>query len=195
MAQSENYADLDDETLAAVCGKRPPERDAWEVFYARFRRPVLQRLRKLGFPDPDTEDLTQDVLLRVFQFLPSFRPGGAPLAAVIFKFTQNAAIDEWRRKAAGGRPVSLRDELYHEAAQKGIPSATVAVLLRLAIESFADPRIRKIAEEVAKDTEVDAICYKLNEKKHFVYEVRRLAEQGIRQQFEAYLPGRTKTSK
>src|ERR1035438_6705097 len=116
MARSEDYAELDDEALAAICAQRPANEEAWVVFYMRFRTPVPRRLRKLGFSAADVEDLTQEVFFQVFQFLPSFKPGGAPLEALIFQFTNHVAINQWRRRAMEGRTVSLRDDLYHAAA-------------------------------------------------------------------------------
>ena len=93
------------------------------------------------------------------------------------------------------RSVSLRDELNYTASRRGIPSATVGVLVQLAVDSFADPRIHKIAEEIASDTAAKDICLKLHVKPHLVHTVRAATEARIMQQFEGYLQEKTKISR
>jgi DNA-directed RNA polymerase specialized sigma24 family protein len=192
MTRPENYAAMDEGALAAACAKRPPDCEAWNELSVRFRSRVEGWFRKRLGSDADTEDLTQEVFLRVFRTL---KPDRGSLEALIFRTANSVLVDHWRRLATRGKSLSLQDELYRDAAQRGVPAATIGPLIRLALDSFGDPRIRQIAEEIVRDVAVEEICRKLNVKEYLVYMVRNDTEEKLMQQFEAYLTEKTKISR
>jgi RNA polymerase sigma-70 factor, ECF subfamily len=73
--------------------------EAWVVFQARYRGVILGWcLRRL--PPNDAEDLTQDVMLRLFQQLPRYRhdPARGQFRGWLKAVVNNAVTDFWRRR-------------------------------------------------------------------------------------------------
>jgi RNA polymerase sigma-70 factor (ECF subfamily) len=85
----------DDELVAAV---RAGDERAFGELLLRHESPVLRILRLLGVPASDREDLAQDVFLRAFRYLASYRAGRS-FAAWLYRIVVNETHD-WRRERA-----------------------------------------------------------------------------------------------
>jgi RNA polymerase sigma-70 factor (ECF subfamily) len=73
---------------------------------ARFGDWIRARVGRL-FPD-DTDDLVQDVMLRLVQALPHLRDTRLEAArAFVSRTVRSVCIDEWRRRALRPRPADL----------------------------------------------------------------------------------------
>src|SRR5262249_6189326 len=96
-----------DETLASRAGQG--ERSAWEVLYGRYADRVWSRLQRLVGPDPDREDLMQQIFLEVFEGLSAFR-GDATFSTYLYRVQLNIVCDHLRRRRR--RPLTLPDEMY-----------------------------------------------------------------------------------
>ena len=71
---------------------------------------VFRTLVRLTGRTDDIEDLAQDVFLRLFRALPSFR-GDALVTTYLYRITVNVAQDEWkRRRREDRRHVSISDD-------------------------------------------------------------------------------------
>jgi RNA polymerase sigma-70 factor (ECF subfamily) len=83
---------------------------AWDRF-VRLYQPFLRTwARRQGFHDADAEDLTQEVLLKLFQLLPTYqRAAGQSFRGWLHKVTANQCVDFRRRKAT--RPLPAADGL------------------------------------------------------------------------------------
>jgi RNA polymerase sigma-70 factor, ECF subfamily len=103
--------------------------------YGRFLYSVAYRLT--GNHD-DTQDLVQEVLLRVHRGLATYQPGS--MEAWLSRITTNAFLDDVRRRKR--RPVDVMDELPagslavaadpdHELAKARLPDDVQAALLAL----------------------------------------------------------------
>lgn len=71
---------------------------------------VFRTLARLTGRGASLEDLAQDVFLRLFRALPTFR-GEAQIATYLYRIAVNVAQDEWKRRRRVDRThVSLSDE-------------------------------------------------------------------------------------
>src|SRR6202453_1113001 len=71
---------------------------------------VFRTLLRLTGSREHVDDLAQDVFLRLYRALPSFR-GEALITTYLYRITVNVAQDEWKRRRRDDRPlVSLSDE-------------------------------------------------------------------------------------
>jgi len=88
-----------DDELVAAC--RDGDVRAFAGLLARHETSVLRVLRLLGIPSADREDLGQDVFLRAFRYLGSYRPGRS-FAGWLYRITLNVSHD-WQRQQATRR--------------------------------------------------------------------------------------------
>ena len=108
--------------------------ETWAVFHSRYHRVILRWCARRGLPWDAAEDLTQDVLLKLFQRLPEYRhdPARGQFRGWLKAVVNNALTDFWRRAgsaAVGGTAFLAR------AADLASPEA--AVELSTAIEGHA----------------------------------------------------------
>ena len=85
--------------LDRACLEREPE--AWRRLAALYEPLLCRWLRRLGVPDTDAEDLTQDVLLVVARELPQFEHNRRPGAfrRWLRMILVHRVRDFWRRRA------------------------------------------------------------------------------------------------
>ncbi|HEY0709193.1 MAG TPA: RNA polymerase sigma factor [Polyangia bacterium] len=116
------------------------DRQAFDDLYRRHVDQVWGRLGRLIGPDPDREDLVQQVFLEVFRCLPRFR-GDARFSTFLYRVMLNLACDHLKRRGKRGHvcPIEDFEDLVDETA--GSPeeragerqrlAATLAVLDRI----------------------------------------------------------------
>ena len=86
---------------------------AFELLLERFRDKVFRLSFSLLRDETQAEDMTQDVLIKIWKGLPGYQ-GGASLSTWIYTITRNACLTELKKRAA--RPtVSLQDPQLEEA--------------------------------------------------------------------------------
>ena len=84
------------------------DQSAFEALVDRWQKPVYhQALRMLNSPE-DAADVTQEVFLKLWRSLPSFR-GDSALSTWLYRLTDNAAIDLLRREKKRRGDLSLDD--------------------------------------------------------------------------------------
>jgi len=73
--------------------------ETWAVFHARYRGVILGWCLRRGLPPDGAEDLTQDVLLKLFQQLPRYRhdPARGQFRGWLKAVVNNVLTDFWRR--------------------------------------------------------------------------------------------------
>jgi RNA polymerase sigma-70 factor (ECF subfamily) len=99
-------ADDGDESL--VSRARGGDRRAYDELYRRNVDVVWHRLTRLVGPDPEREDLTQQVFLEVFRGLERFR-GQARFRTFLCRVAVNKAIDHLERRRRRPRPLAPED--------------------------------------------------------------------------------------
>jgi RNA polymerase sigma-70 factor, ECF subfamily len=106
------------------------ERSAREDLYRRHVDAVWRRLTRLVGPDPEREDLLQQIFLEVFQQLAQFR-GDAAFATYLYRVQTNIAFDHLKRR--GRRPLPLPAEMLEAfAAREASPEQQAVSRQRLA---------------------------------------------------------------
>jgi RNA polymerase sigma-70 factor (ECF subfamily) len=93
---------------ALVARAQRGDRAAFDQLYRRYVDLVWTRLGRLIGPDPDREDLLQQIFLEVFRDLPRFR-GEASFRTFLYRVVVNIACDHLKRRARRPRPVSAAD--------------------------------------------------------------------------------------
>jgi RNA polymerase sigma-70 factor (ECF subfamily) len=131
------------------------DQGAWEQLVRAHTRRVYAICYRFVGKDEEAQDLTQDVFLRIFKTLGSFRAGEGSFSVWLTRLTRNLLIDNYRRtkgqrmtdslddqlpvleetSLAGGRTDGLlagreASELLQGALQKLSPELREAVILR-----------------------------------------------------------------
>lgn len=131
------------------------DQGAWEQLVRTHTRRVYAICYRFVGKDEEAQDLTQDVFLRIFKTLGSFRAGEGSFTVWLTRLTRNLLIDNYRRNKgqrmtdsldgqlpvleetslAGGRTDGLlagreASELLQAALQKLSPELREAVILR-----------------------------------------------------------------
>ena len=97
-----------DSDQALVERARGGDRGAFDELYRRHADLVWSRLGRLLGPDPEREDLLQQIFFEVFRDLWRFR-GEAAFRTFLYRVVVNIACDHLKRRARRPRPVSAAD--------------------------------------------------------------------------------------
>jgi RNA polymerase sigma factor (sigma-70 family) len=135
--------------ISLLCELGKSGRDeSWTVFHARYRGVILGWCLHRGLSPDDADDLTQDVLLKLFQQLPHYRhdPARGQFRSWLKTVVNNTLIDFWRRQQQ--RPERGLVNAAFPERQGGIASLEAAVELSSAIEDQAQAIAAEILERV-----------------------------------------------
>lgn len=83
--------------------------EAFSELYIRYAPPIFRFLYSHLDDRLDAEDLTEEVFLRLWKFLPNYVDQGVPILAFLFKIARNAWIDFYRRSGKTGGHMSIED--------------------------------------------------------------------------------------
>src|SRR5690349_16061098 len=84
---------------------------AWEALVKLHTRRVYSICYRFTNSDAEAQDLTQDVFLRVFKNLKSFRAGEGLFVVWLTRLTRNLLIDHYRRTRLDRATESLEDQV------------------------------------------------------------------------------------
>lgn len=85
------------------------DREAWGELYEEYVSRVYRFLASRVGAGMEAEDMTEEVFLRAFKALPSYKWKGAPFAAWLFRIARNLIIDRQRKQATQGRFLTQAD--------------------------------------------------------------------------------------
>src|SRR5580693_9152408 len=83
---------------------------AWEDLVREHTRRVYGLCYRFTHKHADAQDLTQDVFLRVFQTLGSFRSAEASFTGWLIRLTRNLLVDNYRRTCNDRVTWSIEDQ-------------------------------------------------------------------------------------
>src|SRR5687767_6763617 len=89
-----------------------------EMTLARHRAAIYSFLRRKGFSAEESDDLTQETMIRAYTHLPGFR--GASMAGWLYRIAANVAVDFLRKQRLVTTPL---DSLAQVASGDEEPSA------------------------------------------------------------------------
>ncbi len=92
-----------------LCG----EETAWEDLVKLHTRRVYGICYRFTSSDSEAQDLSQDVFLRVFKNLASFRAGEGSFVVWLTRLTRNLLIDHYRRTRLDRATDSIEEKLPH----------------------------------------------------------------------------------
>jgi RNA polymerase sigma-70 factor, ECF subfamily len=115
------------------------DRQAFDELYRRYIDLVWGRLGRLIGPDPDREDLVQQIFLEVFRGLPRFR-GDARFRTYLYRVVVNRASDHLKRRRRRPAPISLDD--IDLPGNDGCPEATADERQRVSLSLALLDRIK-----------------------------------------------------
>jgi RNA polymerase sigma-70 factor (ECF subfamily) len=98
-----------DSTLVERC--RRGEDAAWEDMVKTHTRRVYSMCYRFTSRDSEAQDLTQEVFLRVFRSLKSFRDGEGTFVVWLSRLTRNLLIDHYRRSRLDRATDSIEEQL------------------------------------------------------------------------------------
>ena len=98
-------AQLDDAALVAECLAGTP--GAFDLVVARYRRPIYQVCYRFVANHEDASDLTQDVFLRAFRGLRTFR-GQASLSTWLYRIGVNVCLNRVSARTPPSEPIEAR---------------------------------------------------------------------------------------
>lgn len=96
----------EDAALVAAC--RRGEQRAMEALYHQYKRRVFGLCHRIAGPG-DAEEVAQEVFVRVFRGLPSFR-GDSALGTWIYRLAVNAALSHVAKRARRGESVGAEGD-------------------------------------------------------------------------------------
>jgi RNA polymerase sigma-70 factor (ECF subfamily) len=130
-------AGTDESLVARAAGG---DRRAFDDLYRRYVDLVWGRLGRLLGPDPEREDLVQQIFLEVFRALPRFR-GDASFRTFLYRIVLNTVSDHLRRRRS--RPLAITVEQLDELVDANAsPEARAAQRQRLAMTFALLDRIK-----------------------------------------------------
>jgi RNA polymerase sigma-70 factor (ECF subfamily) len=104
----DNRLDADAQLVERCLGG---EEAAWEDLVKGHTRRVFGICYRFTGTDGEAQDITQEVFLRVFQSLKSFRSGEGSFAVWLTRLTRNLLIDHYRRGKMQRATESIEDQL------------------------------------------------------------------------------------
>jgi RNA polymerase sigma-70 factor (ECF subfamily) len=104
------------------------DESAWEYLVKTHTRRVYAICYRFTGKDSEAQDLTQDVFLRVFKSVKSFRAGEGSFAVWLTRLTRNLLIDNYRRTKMERATDSIEDQLLVLEERTAIESRTDAIL-------------------------------------------------------------------
>jgi RNA polymerase sigma-70 factor (ECF subfamily) len=113
-------SELDDSALVAACLASRP--GAFDVIVERHRRPVYQLCYRYVANHEDASDLAQEVFLRAYRGLRSFR-GQSSLSTWLYRIAVNVCLNRVTAKAPQTEPIDER-----QFVDAGAESASEAML-------------------------------------------------------------------
>jgi RNA polymerase sigma-70 factor, ECF subfamily len=160
---------------------RQGDRAAFDTLVRRHQRGVWRIVRRYVRSDADASDVTQQVFVRAFKGLASFR-GAASLRSWLYRISINCSLS-WLRDHRREQPAEIDDHALVEApiAHARISAGQDGLALRAAIEQL--PPKQKLVLELRvfddlsfKEVAELADCSENTAKVNFHYAVKRLRD-------------------
>ncbi len=123
--------------------------EAWTVFHGRYCAVIRGWCLRRGLPPEGAEDLTQDVLLKLFQHLPRYRhePSRGQFRGWLKAVVNNTLTDFWRRQQRRPERGAVGGSVFLERLG-GVASPEAAGELSGVIDDHARTTAAEILERV-----------------------------------------------
>lgn len=124
------------------------EESAWEEFTKTYTRRVYGLCYRFTGNSPQAQDLTQEVFLRVFRTLKSFRAGEGSLATWLTRLTRNLLIDHYRRTRQDRATDSIEHQLPMLEERGSVSAKTDGLLAGREASDLLQTALRRLSPEL-----------------------------------------------
>lgn len=124
------------------------DQGAWEDLIRTHTRRVYAICYRFTSRDNEAQDLTQDVFLRVFKTLVSFRAGEGSFSVWLTRLTRNLLIDHYRRTKLERASDSIEDQLAVLEEKNSLHSRTDGMLAGREASELLQGALEKLSPEL-----------------------------------------------
>jgi len=142
-----SVADLDKDALMVERCLRGEEA-AWEDLVKTHTRRVYAICLRFTSREQEAQDLTQEVFLRVFRTVKSFRAGEGSFTVWLTRLTRNLLIDNYRRTKSERVTDSIEEQLPMLEEKTAIESRTDAMLAGREASEVLQGALAKLSPEL-----------------------------------------------
>jgi RNA polymerase sigma-70 factor, ECF subfamily len=121
---------------------------AWEELVRVHTRRVYSVCYRFTGTDSEAQDLTQEVFLRVFRTLQSFRAGEGSFAVWLNRLTRNLLIDNYRRSKQDRATASIEEQLPRIEESTAISSRADGMLAGREASELLQGALQKLSPEL-----------------------------------------------
>jgi RNA polymerase sigma-70 factor (ECF subfamily) len=142
-----SVAELDQDALMVERCLRGEEA-AWEDLVKTHTRRVYSICLRFTSKEQEAQDLTQEVFLRVFRTVKSFRAGEGSFTVWLTRLTRNLLIDNYRRTKSERITDSIEEQLPMLEEKTAIESRTDAMLAGREASEVLQGALAKLSPEL-----------------------------------------------
>lgn len=124
------------------------DQGAWEDLVKAHTRRVFAICYRFTGKDTEAQDLAQDVFLRVFKTLSSFRAGEGSFSVWLTRLTRNLLIDHYRRTRLDRATDSIEDQLSVLEERTALHSRTDGLLAGREASELLQAGLQKLSPEL-----------------------------------------------
>lgn len=121
---------------------------AWEELVQNHTRRVYAICYRFVGRENEAQDLTQDVFLRVFKTLGSFRSGEGSFSVWLTRLTRNLLIDHYRRTKLERATDSIEDQMGVFEEKTALHGRTDGMLASREASEFLQAALQKLSPEL-----------------------------------------------
>lgn len=121
---------------------------AWEDLVKLHTRRVFAICYRFTGSDHEAQDLTQDVFLRVFRSVKSFRAGEGSFVVWLTRLTRNLLIDHYRRTRLDRQSESLEEQLPMLEEKTAMSARTEGMLAGREASELLRAALQKLSPEL-----------------------------------------------
>lgn len=144
-APTRQYLDADVQ-LVERCLKG--DETAWEDLVREHTRRVYSICYRFTGRDQEAQDLTQEVFLRIFRSLHSFRSGEGAFGVWLTRLTRNLLIDHYRRSKHDRTTDSIEDQLPMLEEKTSLSGRTDSLLAGREAGELLQGALQKLSPEL-----------------------------------------------
>jgi RNA polymerase sigma factor (sigma-70 family) len=121
---------------------------AWEDLVRVHTRKVYAICLRFTGSDHEAQDLTQEVFLRIFRTLKTFRAGEGSFGVWLARLTRNLLIDHYRRSRVERASESLEDQLPMLEEKTAMSARTEGMLAGREASELLQAALQKLSPEL-----------------------------------------------
>jgi RNA polymerase sigma-70 factor (ECF subfamily) len=184
-ASSAGWSEVDDDRELVEAAQEEPSEFA--AIYTRYAQRVYLYVRSRVATEDDAVDITQQVFVKSFKALPSYRVSHAPLCAWLFRIARNAIVDHHRK----ARPTTDLDAIPTILREPGIGPEDWAVRsedvdrLRRALQALDPAKRDLLALRYAGNLRIREIAVATGRSEEATKKQLSRALKTLRQQYDA----------